>query len=409
MLGIIFSFSHSFTHHKIKKSALIFTILGFLAGVTLLCVRLYDPKGMNLFLMAFNRKLVVTVAGLGVLAVLMTLINFVIDKKFFRLANLFSLSVLIFAALSYLVPPILQYTREFIYFGEAGISTNAMLRALGFTLGVFVCLLISLSAYEVHKSLRNYKEQNIFLFLSVLIFALEYCAAAVAALQRLKILRTSDAIFNISVFDVMIWRGANPNAFLYAQLILALLMLLFVIKTHMKPSGNFANKALLRKEKARLRDCRRWSWSLAAWGAMAIFIVIVLHYYDTKPPAEVQPEPYEISDGIISIELSKVSDGHLHKFSYITPNKFDVRFLVVKKPAGSAYGVGLDACDICGIAGYYERGNDEVVCRRCDVVMNKNTIGFKGGCNPVPFEYEIKSGKIFIDVKELIKEEGRFK
>ncbi|MDY6434262.1 MAG: Fe-S-containing protein, partial [Synergistales bacterium] len=291
----------------------------------------------------------------------------------------------------------------------AGISTNAMLRALGFTLGIFVCLLISLSAYEVHKSLRNDKEKNIFLFLSVLIFALEYCAAAVAALQRLKILRTSDAIFNISVFDVMIWRGANPNAFLYAQLILALLMLLFVIKTHMKPSGEFANKALLRKEKARLRDCRRWSWSLAAWGAMAIFIVIVLHYYDTKPPAEVQPEPYEISDGIISIELSKVSDGHLHKFSYITPNKFDVRFLVVKKPAGSAYGVGLDACDICGIAGYYERGNDEVVCRRCDVVMNKNTIGFKGGCNPVPFEYEIKSGKIFIDVKELIKEEGRFK
>ncbi|MDY6433372.1 MAG: DUF2318 domain-containing protein, partial [Synergistales bacterium] len=157
MLGIIFSFSNSFTHHKIKKSALIFTILGFLAGVTLLCVRLYDPKGMNLFLMAFNRKLVVTVAGLGVLAVLMTLINFVIDKKFLRLANLFSLSVLIFAALSYLVPPILQYTREFIYFGEAGISTNAMLRALGFTLGIFVCLLISLSAYEVHKSLRNDK------------------------------------------------------------------------------------------------------------------------------------------------------------------------------------------------------------------------------------------------------------
>ena len=134
-----------------------------------------------------------------------------------------------------------------------------------------------------------------------------------------------------------------------------------------------------------------------------------MHYYDTKPPAEVQPEPYEINNGIISIELTKVSDGHLHKFSYVTPNKFDVRFLVVKKPAGTAYGVGLDACDICGIAGYYERGNDEVVCKRCDVVMNKNTIGFKGGCNPVPFEYEIKNGKIFIDVKELEKHETRFK
>ena len=408
MLGIIFSFSHSFNENKIKKSALIFTLLGILAGGIILGVRLYDPKGMNLILMAFNRKLVVTIAGLGLVSVFLTLINFT-GNKFLRLINLFSLSILIFVSLAYLVPPILQYTREFIYFGEAGISTNAMLRALGFTLGIFVCLLITLSAYEVHKSLRNNKEKNIFLFASILIFTLEYCAAAVASFQRLKILRTSDAVFNISVFDVMIWRGANPNAFLYAQLILALVMLIFVIKTHMKPSEIFANKALLRKEKARLRDCRRWSWSLAAFGFLSIFIVIVLHYYDTKPPAEVKPEPYEISDGIISIELTKVSDGHLHKFSYVTPNKFDVRFLVVKKPAGSAYGVGLDACDICGIAGYYERGNDEVVCRRCDVVMNKNTIGFKGGCNPVPFEYEIKSGKIFINVKELEKEETRFK
>ncbi|MBR0070134.1 MAG: DUF2318 domain-containing protein, partial [Synergistaceae bacterium] len=232
----------------------------------------------------------------------------------------------------------------------------------------------------------------------------EYSASAVAALQRLKLIPLTDFVFKI-----MIWRGENPNAFLFAQLLLALVMLVFVIATHMKPEGTFPNKAMLRKEKARLRDCRRWSWSLCAWGVLAVFIVIVLHYYDTKPPAEVQPEPYELNDGMISIELTKVSDGHLHKFSYVTPGGYDVRFLVVKKPAGSAYGVGLDACDICGIAGYYERGNDEVVCRRCDVVMNKNTIGFKGGCNPVPFEYEVRSGKIFIDVKELEKHEKRFK
>ena len=350
---------------------------------------------MNLILIAFNRKLIITIAIVAFLSVIYP--------------NVFSLSVLIFVSFMYLIPPILQFTREFVYFGESGISTNAMLRALGFTIGIFVCLLLTLSACEVHKSLRSNREKYFFIFSSLFIFMAEYFTGAVAALQRLKILRTSDAVFNISVFDLMIWRGANPNAFLFSQLILALIMLLFVIKTHLKTEKIFPNKALLRKEKARLRDCRRWSWSLFFFGAVAAFIVIVLHYYDTKPPAEVQPEPYEISNGIITISLEKVSDGHLHKFSYVTPNKYDVKFLVVKKPAGSAYGVGLDACDICGIAGYYERGNDEVVCRRCDVVMNKNTIGFKGGCNPVPFEYEIKSGKIFIDVKVLEAEEKRFR
>ena len=71
-------------------------------------------------------------------------------------------------------------------------------------------------------------------------------------------------------------------------------------------------------------------------------------------------------------------DSHIQQLVEII-----VRFIVVKKPKGGSYGIGLDACDICGLAGYYER-NDEVVCKRCDVVMNKSTIGFKGGCNPVP-------------------------
>ena len=58
---------------------------------------------------------------------------------------------------------------------------------------------------------------------------------------------------------------------------------------------------------------------------------------------------------------------------------------------------------------YYERGEEEVVCRRCDVVMNKNTIGFHGGCNPIPFPYEIRESKIFIDVRDLERHEKRFK
>ena len=404
MLGIIFSFSHSFVKPKEKKFAFIFMLLGIIVGCSVFGVRMYNPKGMNLILMAFNRKLVVTIAGIALISVIMTVLSSLIRNHIMRLMNLFALSVLVLVSLMYLVPPFMQYTREFVYFGESGISTNAMLRALGFTLGLIVCLLLTLSTYEVHRSLNTESQRYTFMLASVIVYACEYSASAVAALQRLKLIPLTD-----TVFKIMIWRGENPNAFLFAQLILAFIMMIFVIATHMKPSGTFPNKAMLRKEKARLRDCRRWSWSLCVFGMLAVFIVIVLHYYDTKPPAEIQPEPYELNDGIISVALDKVSDGHLHKFSYVTPGGYDVRFLIVKKPAGSAYGVGLDACDICGIAGYYERGNEEVICRRCDVVMNKNTIGFKGGCNPVPFEYEVRAGKIFIDVKELEQHEKRFK
>ena len=402
VLGVIFSFSR-------RRFTVIASFLGIIAGCVVFGVRVYDPRGMNLLLIWFNRWLVVWIAGIGTVSLIFVILASLFRKKFLWLAGISALSALIFTSLMYILPPILQYTREFVYFGESGISTNAMLRALGFTLGIFVCLLLTLSAYKVHQSLNTASQGYAFTIIALTVYALEFLASSFASLQRLKVLKISQSLMGISVFDVMIWRDANPNAFLFAQLGLALAMLAFVIYTHLKPSRVFPNKALLRKERARLRDCRRWSWSLCVWGVMAIFIVIVLHYYDTKPPAEVQPEPYDIEDGIISVELTKVSDGHLHKFSYVTPGGYDVRFLIVKKPAGTAYGVGLDACDICGIAGYYERGNDEVVCRRCDVVMNKNTIGFKGGCNPVPFDYEVKSGKIYIDVKALEEHEKRFK
>ena len=98
----------------------------------------------------------------------------------------------------------------------------------------------------------------------------------------------------------------------------------------------------------------------------------------------------------------------LHRFGYTTPDGILVKFIVVKKPGSSTYGVGLDACDICGDAGYYEQ-NDQIVCRRCGVVMNTNTIGFRGGCNPIVFEYTVHDGLIDIPASELIANQDEFK
>ncbi|MDU5855170.1 MAG: Fe-S-containing protein, partial [Varibaculum cambriense] len=48
--------------------------------------------------------------------------------------------------------------------------------------------------------------------------------------------------------------------------------------------------------------------------------------------------------------------------------------------------------------GYYEDGG-KVICRRCGVMMNIQTIGFPGGCNPIPIKYEVgpKELRFFAD------------
>jgi hypothetical protein len=45
----------------------------------------------------------------------------------------------------------------------------------------------------------------------------------------------------------------------------------------------------------------------------------------------------------------------------------------------------------------------------CDVVMNKSTIGFKGGCNPVPLAYLVRDGAMIVQTGDLETEKGRFK
>ncbi|MBQ8091834.1 MAG: DUF2318 domain-containing protein [Pyramidobacter sp.] len=404
MTGLILSFAGGGRDRAGRRMAWTGIAAGVVAGFAVFFVRLSDPKGMNLPLTRFNRLVVVAIAALAAAAAFWALLSLLprAVRGVWKYLGVVLLVVLTAVSLMYLSPMVIQYTQEFVYFGESGFSTNSLLRAIGFALGLAVCLLLCLSSFKTHRALGG-RGSVFFLFASLLIFFAEYGFKAVASLQRLKMIPLSDL-----VFDLMVWGDEYANYFLFAQLALGLVMLLWVIVTHRRPEGDFASRALLRKEKARLRDCRRWSWSLFVWLLASLLIVTAAHYYDTKPPAEVEPEPYVLNDGIIEVDLTKVSDGHLHKFSYVTPNGYDVRFLVVKKPAGTAYGVGLDACEICGIAGYFERG-DEVVCRRCDVVMNKNTIGFKGGCNPIVFPYDVKDGRIFIDVKELVRHERRFK
>ncbi len=105
------------------------------------------------------------------------------------------------------------------------------------------------------------------------------------------------------------------------------------------------------------------------------------------------PEPYEIRDGNAVVALADISDGHLHRFAYDASGT-EVRFITILKNGG-AYGVGLDACENCGPAGYYEK-NGKIICKRCDVAINPATIGFKGGCNPIPIDFTVSGGTLTV-------------
>ena len=130
--------------------------------------------------------------------------------------------------------------------------------------------------------------------------------------------------------------------------------------------------------------------------------------YATKVAELVPAIPVAAENGFVSVPIADVQDGHLHRYSYRTQNSTTVRFIIIRK-GGNAYGVGLDACEICGEAGYYENKDGQIVCKKCGVVMNTTTIGMKGGCNPIIIDYDIDESYIIVPVSEMVNNQSRFK
>ena len=160
-----------------------------------------------------------------------------------------------------------------------------------------------------------------------------------------------------------------------------------------------ANPAEGRLARARARLYKAMAGSAAIGylcGALLITVGVAIGSQEVELSA---PESYSVVDDHTTIELSAVSDGHLHRYEYTTSTGVKVRFIVIQK-SGSSFGVGLDACEICGPTGYYEK-DGKVICKLCEVAMNIATIGFKGGCNPIPIEYEVGNGTLTVPVSAL--------
>ena len=407
LLGIITALLVKYKKLYLNIVVGLVSLVGLACSVTMTVFKQLYPQKMVKISLQYNRWAL----AIGMLFMLVALVLQII-KTFRKCENdklcIASAISIIFSTVAVwflgftIIPQVYAMTKEFVAFGENSFGTQSLLRLGGFLLGLLTIFLIALSVQKVYFRLKPCLAK-VFALAIFFVGSVDFFLRGVSALARLRLLKSS----NPFVFNVMILEDKSTTYITILFAIVACIFSFLLFKDSRKTVGTFKNNALLRLEKARLKNNKHWLSSLAFFSILSVFAITVIHSHITKPVALTPPQPYQEEGNMIVIPLTDVEDGHLHRFSYTATGGNNVRFIVVKKPKGGSYGIGLDACDICGLAGYYER-NDEVVCKRCDVVMNKSTIGFKGGCNPVPFEYEIKDKKIYIDKATLEKEKDRF-
>ena len=316
------------------------------------------------------------------------------------------------ALIFYQLPGVMLYPFNFNTMGEGYLSSYYMVRMAGWLLALLLLLAYSRMLYNCALHIKPLGTIDALLIAGMLVNA-AYCFGRFFApwVNRAKWLgwpvQYTEARFGW-IGGWMMFTAYQSMLFIWLTVALAAACLAICFAQNVRVTQPWDNPARHRKLRARNRHFRR-----TACGAMAALLLFVglmsfVKAYDTRVVELSAPETFTEDGDRILVPMEAVNDFHLHRFEWQTPGGVDVRWIVVRKPNSAAYGVGLDACEVCGNAGYYERGG-LVVCRRCDVVMNTSTIGFKGGCNPIPLAYQVEGGNLVFSMADLIAGEKEFK
>lgn len=302
--------------------------------------------------------------------------------------------------LLYCLPDILIYPTQFLVSGQSVFSTDFLFKLIGYLAGLVIVGLSVTALFKAGISLSA-NLVRVLLAIGLAVNMVSQISTIVQYLLARRIIPMQKWIFEFVKISV------NYSAFfLYFLMAVTIILPVLLWAKSLHPTESYENPAQHRKIRASARNKRRWCAVMLAGYLLSALSLTALKAYDEREVVLSPAEPMNIVGSTIVISLENVNDGNLHRFSYTASDGTEVRFIVIKKNA-SSFGVGLDACDICGETGYYQR-NDEVICKRCDVVMNRSTIGFKGGCNPVPLAYSIDGGSMVIQTQSLEKEKGRF-
>src|ERR1700735_984365 len=158
------------------------------------------------------------------------------------------------------------------------------------------------------------------------------------------------------------------------------------------------NSAERRMREHAFRRQRLWSFA-AALLCIAVVVSFAGEYVYGKVAAAPAPsKPLIAQDNLVRIPLTDLTDSSLHFYS-ADVNGSVIRFLVIHKQNGD-YATALDACQICGPAGYRQEGQT-IICRTCGAAIYIPSIGESGGCNPIGVKSHVEGGAVVVDLSAI--------
>ena len=270
--------------------------------------------------------------------------------------------------------------------GAVSLNSTELLSFLGTLTGVIVAILFGVMF--VKGSVRINLQKFFRVTTVILIFV-----AAQLIISGLHELSENGVLPSSREEMALIGPIVRNDLFFFVTIVaLAALMVLFEVKRR-QPASLPDSPAERRKALWSARRERLWMASVYASSFVFILLVTAEFIYTKSVSALSPATEVSFSNGQLSIPLTQVSDGDLHRFE-ARENGTNIRFWLYKKPDGKVASV-FDACQICGPVGFY-KGPNGVVCKNCAAPINGESVGMTGGCNPIPLQAEKTADAVII-------------
>lgn len=280
------------------------------------------------------------------------------------------------------------------------LNTSALMSFAGTAAGVAVAIVFGVVFVKgtLHVDLRR------FFRLTTVILILVAAQLFVAGLHELS----ESGVLPSSEKEMALIGPIVKNDVIVLVMILALAGVMTLLEFRRRTTVAADTDSPAARRMAQWSARRERVWMSAVYVSASLFIVLVTAQFvyaksasSLSPAIEVRPV-----EGKVIVSAAAVAQGQLQRFA-CPIGKTPVRFFVYRTPDGRNVRVLIDACEICGGAGYYVRGGD-VVCKNCDAPINPETVGQPGGCNPIPLRAGISADTVTVAVTDLAARKAIF-
>jgi uncharacterized membrane protein len=286
------------------------------------------------------------------------------------------------------LPDVFLLTIGVVVPGASPFTSEAVLNSLGYGLGLAA---VGASAWAVHRAAgtAGALATRIAVTATLALWMADQLTTFTRILLARRLVDVPD-----QAFGAVVWLVNNAGWFTAGLMVVCLVPIASAWIAGRRAGPDPANPAAARLLRATALSRRRFlTLAVTGLAGSTLAMTVGRTVADTEPVLS-PPEEFAGDDHEVWVELASIDDGHLHRYAYAATEGTQVRFLAIRKSV-KAFVAVLDACNICGPAGYFER-NGQVICKMCDVAMNIATIGFKGGCNPIPIDFRVADGRLVV-------------